>query len=279
MEQAQHQQPEPRSARYDALVAEIVPKLRRLGPQLSEQTLLQTAERLAAHRLASEQLVASGSSRNESNEPSYPSFASLDAAALDAEGGVSPLDDANVRHLAVSLTHRMRSVSLHLSEGELVSLATRMAVLEASSPSHTTGNGNGSPGALTNGGTRSAGGAAGPAAGAPGGSGPGSRGDYDAATVTAMAELYAKADAALTTYPWLGLFAGASLGYLISLVAAHGLELRVDNAITTSVVFVLFGATIGLLLGRAKGNIESHRLREDARATLAAADRKRTTQE
>lgn len=271
MEQAQHQRPEPTSARYEALVAEIVPKLRRLGPQLSEQTLLQTAERLAAHRLASEQLAATGSGQSVSAETSYPSF------AADADGGLSPLDDAKVRHLAVSLAHRMRPVSLHLSEGELVSLATRMAVLETSSASQT-GNGN-ATGGFTNGGARSVGGAGEPASGAPGGGARGGpHGEYDAATVTAMAELYAKADAALTTYPWLGLFAGASLGYMASLAAARTLDLRVDNAITTSVVLVLFGATIGLLLGRAKGNLESHRLREDARATLAAADRKRLTQ-
>lgn len=270
MEQAHHQQPEPTSARYEALVAEIVPKLRRLGPQLSEQTLQQTAERLAAHRLASEQVAASGSSQTDSAAPSYPSFTSY-----DVDGGVTPLDDAKVRHLAVSLAHRMRPVSLHLSEGELVSLATRMAVLEASASSSQT-SGNGSAGGFTNGGAQSMSGSGGSVPGAPGEGKP--RGEYDAATVTAMAELYAKADAALTTYPWLGVFAGGSVGYLTGLVAARGLNLRVDNALTTSVVLVLFGATFGLLLGRAKGNIESHRLREEARATLAAADRKRLTQ-
>lgn len=269
MEQARHQAPEPTSARYQALVAEIVPKLRRLGPQLSEQTLLQTAERLAAHRLASEQLAAAESSHG-GHDTSYPSF-----PASDLDGAISPLDDANVRHLAVSLAHRMRPVSLHLSEGELVSLATRMAVLESSAPSQTTSTG-GLVALTSSGSSRSATDSSG--SGAPGGGDVGHEPEYDAATVTAMAELYARADAARTTYPWLGLLAGASLGYIASMVASHGLELRVDNAVTTSVVLVLFGSTIGLLLGRAKGNLESHRLREDARATLAAADRKRIAQ-
>lgn len=274
MEQARHERLEPTSARYQALVAEIVPKLRRLGSQLSEQTLLQTAERLAAHRLASEQLGASRSSEGN-DDATYPSF-----PVPDADSNVSPLDDARVRELAVSLAHRMRPLSLHLSEGELVSLATRMAVLESSSPSsHPSGNG-GSVTTLTN--ATSA-----QSAGGSGSSGPGEPGDpiaggrdeqYDAVTVTAMAELYARAEAALSTYPWLGLFAGASLGYVTGAIATSVLDLSVDNAVTASVMLVLFGATIGLLLGRAKGNIESHRLREDARATLAAADRKRMGQ-
>jgi hypothetical protein len=268
MEQARHERLEPTSARYQALVAEIVPKLRRLGPQLSEQTLIQTAERLAAHRLASEQQAASGSQDTGGRE-SYPSF------PVDADSAVSPLDDARVRHLAVSLAHRMRPVSQHLSEGELVSLATRMAVLEASSPStQPGGTGNGTVVPLSSAPSHQAGGPG--SAGAPPTGGVET--PYDAGTVTAMAELYARADAALTTYPWLGLFAGASLGYAGSVLASRTLNLGVDNAVTTSVVMVLFGSTIGLLLGRAKGNIESHRLREEARATLAAADRRRSTE-
>jgi hypothetical protein len=47
---------EVRTARFNALVAELVPKIRRLGPELSEQALVETAERLANHRLASEGL-------------------------------------------------------------------------------------------------------------------------------------------------------------------------------------------------------------------------------
>lgn len=271
MEQTQHERLEPTSARYQALVAEIVPKLRRLGPQLSEHTLLETAERLATHRLASEQLGPRSLAEN-GDTAAYPSF-----AVPDGDGPVSPLDDAHVRELAVSLTHRMRPVSLHLSEGELVSLATRMAVLESSSPSsHTSANG-GSVVTLTN--ATSARSASGAGSSGPGGTdNPSGGGQYDATTVTVMAELYARAGAALSTYPWLGLFAGASLGYTCSAIATSLLELGIDNAVATSVMFVLFGATIGLLLGRAKGNIESHRLREEARATLAAADRKRMGQ-
>ena len=40
----------------NALVAELIPKIRRLGPDLSEEALIETAERLADHRLASEGL-------------------------------------------------------------------------------------------------------------------------------------------------------------------------------------------------------------------------------
>ena len=47
---------EVRIARFNALVAELIPKIRRLGPELSEQALIETAERLANHRLASEGL-------------------------------------------------------------------------------------------------------------------------------------------------------------------------------------------------------------------------------
>lgn len=45
-----------RAARFNALVAELIPKIRRLGPELSEEALIETAERLADHRLASEGL-------------------------------------------------------------------------------------------------------------------------------------------------------------------------------------------------------------------------------
>ena len=45
-----------RTARFNALVAELIPKIRRLGPELSEEALIETAERLADHRLASEGL-------------------------------------------------------------------------------------------------------------------------------------------------------------------------------------------------------------------------------
>ena len=45
-----------RTARFHALVAELIPKIRRLGPELSDQALIETAERLADHRLASEGL-------------------------------------------------------------------------------------------------------------------------------------------------------------------------------------------------------------------------------
>ncbi|HEX6598557.1 MAG TPA: hypothetical protein VF034_04485 [Gemmatimonadaceae bacterium] len=47
---------EVRTARFNALVAELIPKIRRLGPDLSEEALIETAERLADHRLASEGL-------------------------------------------------------------------------------------------------------------------------------------------------------------------------------------------------------------------------------
>ena len=47
---------EVRTARFNALVAELIPKIRRLGPELSEEALIETAERLADHRLASEGL-------------------------------------------------------------------------------------------------------------------------------------------------------------------------------------------------------------------------------
>ena len=47
---------EVRIARFNALVAELIPKIRRLGPDLSEEALIETAERLADHRLASEGL-------------------------------------------------------------------------------------------------------------------------------------------------------------------------------------------------------------------------------
>jgi hypothetical protein len=47
---------EVRTARFNALVAELIPKIRRLGPDLSEEALIETAQRLADHRLASEGL-------------------------------------------------------------------------------------------------------------------------------------------------------------------------------------------------------------------------------
>lgn len=47
---------EVRDARFHALVAELIPKIRRLGPDLSEEALIETAQRLADHRLASEGL-------------------------------------------------------------------------------------------------------------------------------------------------------------------------------------------------------------------------------
>lgn len=270
MEQARQHPPETTSPRFEALVAEIVPKLRRLGPQLSEQTLRQTAERLAAHRLASErpaELAAAGNAV----APSYPSFPVYEDSAH------SPLDDANVRHLAVSLAHRMRPVSQHLTEGELVSLATRMAVLETTASSSRVGGGTGmitslstaAPTPIDNGS---------PTPRWSTGDDTGRTHDYDSTTVTAMAERYASAEAALTTFPWLGLFSGAGIGYVAGLVVSHALGMRVDLEVTTTIVLVLFCATVGLMIGRVKGNLESHRLREEARATLAAADRKRLTE-
>lgn len=56
MDETHHVLTDVRIARFNALVAELIPKIRRLGPDLSEEALLETAQRLAEHRLASEGL-------------------------------------------------------------------------------------------------------------------------------------------------------------------------------------------------------------------------------
>jgi hypothetical protein len=45
-----------RAERYKALVAELLPKIRRLSPQLSEASLRAAAERMAEYRLTDEEL-------------------------------------------------------------------------------------------------------------------------------------------------------------------------------------------------------------------------------
>jgi hypothetical protein len=45
-----------RAERYLALVAELIPKIRRISPELTEEQLKAAAERMAEYRLADEEL-------------------------------------------------------------------------------------------------------------------------------------------------------------------------------------------------------------------------------
>jgi hypothetical protein len=45
-----------RAERYRALVEELMPKIRRVSPELSEELLRAAAERMAQYRLADEEL-------------------------------------------------------------------------------------------------------------------------------------------------------------------------------------------------------------------------------
>ena len=47
---------EVRAVRFRALVAELMPKIRRVSPDLTEEQLLAAAERMAEYRLADDEL-------------------------------------------------------------------------------------------------------------------------------------------------------------------------------------------------------------------------------
>jgi hypothetical protein len=49
-----------RPARFHVLVSELLPKIRRLSPELSDEALTEAAERMAEYRLTDEELGRSG---------------------------------------------------------------------------------------------------------------------------------------------------------------------------------------------------------------------------
>lgn len=49
-----------RAERFNALVSDLIPRIRRLSPHLSDEALLEAAERMAEYRLTDEELGRSG---------------------------------------------------------------------------------------------------------------------------------------------------------------------------------------------------------------------------
>jgi hypothetical protein len=238
------------AARFDELVAEIVPKLRRLGPELSERALMESAARLAEHRLAGERSALTARGRLEPpGIAATPHSGAGSSVASPAESSLNPLDDERVRALVVALTHRLRATCGHLSEGELIGLATRMARLELGDP----------PAATPAGQRASAGGSTTPAR-------PAVRA-LDPTTIAQLADRYAQAAAVIVNHQLLGCVTGAIAGYLSALGLVRALSLQSSGALTIPLV-VLAAATMGLMAGRRSGRERAAAIRDGARTLL-----------